>query len=121
MVHPLRLGDHGVYLDSGIELDLGTPDATYRAYYQELIDGVGSGNGIRQRHSGGKVGLAASHYKYDWVLTADYVTIFEGTAQVYVDDATYKAIGRTAPRGSAGVVVGESGQGRRHRGPELTG
>jgi hypothetical protein len=60
----------GFYFDSGIELDLpGKADQGFQNYYRPLIAGV------RSRHPCRKVGLAASQYKYSWVIEiADFAT-----------------------------------------------
>jgi Domain of unknown function (DUF4091)/Spherulation-specific family 4 len=79
---------NGFYLDSGIELDIGKTDQDFQNYYRPLIAG------LRSRHPGSTVGLAASQYKYSWVIEiADFATIWEGAAADYLDPNKYLAIG----------------------------
>jgi hypothetical protein len=79
----------GFYLDSGMELDLpGKTDQGFQNYYRLLIAG------IQSRHPCSRVGLAASQYKYSWVVdVADFATIWEGVATDYLDPNKYLAIG----------------------------
>ncbi len=78
----------GFYFDSGIELDLGKTDQQFQDYYRPLMAG------LRTKYPCRKVGLAASQYKYDWVIdVADFATIWEGSAADYLDVTKYLAIG----------------------------
>jgi hypothetical protein len=78
---------NGIYFDTGIELDLNPAwdDAFWKNYYLPLVDRV------HTNQPGNKVGLAAAGYPSDWVLAADFVTIWEDTASKY--HTAYLAIG----------------------------
>lgn len=71
----------GFYFDSSIYLPGGKTDQQYQDYYRPLIADV------RSRHPGRRIGLAASQYKYPWVIdVADFATIWEKPASDYISN-----------------------------------